>query len=332
MPEAAPSASTVDNAPPPDPDTEKYAALARELEIEPEGGEPETPAEPPAEPAEPDKAKPEYVPYTEHENVQKALREARERAKASDERLNGIMELVNRSRAERQQQKDEPKKDEPQLPDVEEDPIGHFTAKIAALEQQLTEARTGTRQTAEQFQAAQQQQQLFQLVQRSETDILDPKNPDHKADYWDACGYLEGQRIKELDRMYPDAAPYAVQYAQQQGFRTPRDLKLATLNHDRQAVAVQALQLGLSPAQVYYNLALDRGYQAKANGKAPADKGKNIIEMAKRGTKAATTISGGSGRKGAQDMSIKDLSDLFIEDPEAADKVWEEMRRQGRLG
>jgi hypothetical protein len=215
---------------------------------------------------------------------------------------------------------------------VEEDPIGHFTAKIAALEQQLTEARTGTRQTAEQFQAAQQQQQLFQLVQRSETDILDPKNPDHKADYWDACGYLEGQRIKELDRMYPDAAPYAVQYAQQQGFRTPRDLKLATLNHDRQAVAVQALQLGLSPAQVYYNLALDRGYQAKANGKAPADKGKNIIEMAKRGTKAATTISGGSGRKGAQDMSIKDLSDLFIEDPEAADKVWEEMRRQGRLG
>jgi hypothetical protein len=173
------------------------------------------------------------------------------------------------------------------------------------------------------------------LVQRSEADILDPKSQSHKADYYDACGYLEGQRIKELDRMYPDGSPYAVQYARQQGFQDAAQLKLAILNHDRQAVAVQALQLGMSPAQVYYDLALDRGYQPKAAQpplKNGDDRGKQQLEAAKRGQKASTTVSGGGAGRGANDISLTELADMFVEDPEMADKMWDQMARAGRLG
>jgi hypothetical protein len=63
------------------------------------------------------------------------------------------------------------------------------------------------------------------------------------------------------------------------------------------------------------------------------DKAKQQIEAAKKGTKAATTLSGGSGsRKGAEDLSITDLADLFTENPDEADKVWEQMKRSGKLG
>lgn len=322
-----------------DPDAAKYDELRKELgidevgeEIEPE----EAPASTPEVTPEPERAKPEHVPYAEHENVQKALRAAREAQRASDERLAGIMELVNRSRSQREP---EAKKDEPKLPDKLEDPIGHYDARIAQLEAALQQANAGTQQTAEEMRANQERQQLFALVQRSEADILDPKSESHKADYWDACTHLEGQRVKELDRMYPNESPYAFQYARQQGFADPRQLKVAILNHDRQAVAIQALQLGQSPAQVYYDLALDRGYTpkttAKANGKdvSLADKAKQQLEATKKGLKASATLSGDTGgRKGANDMSLQDLADLFIEDGEMADKVWEQMRKAGKLG
>jgi hypothetical protein len=333
--------------PPPDPDAAKYDELRKELGLN-EAGDPVEPAEadvedkgetePEDEPSPEPRAKPEHVPYTEHENIQRALREARAAQKASDERLAGIIELVNRSRERREP---EPKKDEPaKLPDVQEDPIGHFTGRIAQLEAALTKAQQGNQQTAEQFQAAQEHQQLFSLVQRSEAEILDPKSGEgHKADYWDACAHLETQRVKELDRMYPDGSPYAMHYARQQGFVDPAQLKLAILNHDRRAVAIQALQLGRPPAQVYYELAVDRGYVpkvAKVNGAGKdgiAERAKQQLEAARKGKAASLSISGGDGgRKGAEDMTLSDLADLFAEDPDMADKVWDQMERAGKLG
>jgi hypothetical protein len=106
-------------------------------------------------------------------------------------------------------------------------------------------------------------------------------------------------------------------------------LRAAILQTDSAGIAQRAFQLGVSPAMLYYEAAKTRGYTTphgspkKANGQ---------IEAAKRGQKAALTISGGEGRKSQNDMSIADLSDLYIEDPDAFDREWDRMKRAGKLG
>lgn len=331
--EAGQQVPEVTNTPPPDPDAAKYEALRKELNIEPEGDEPAPQAEPQAQ-VEPEPPEPQHVPRVEHENVQKALREAREQAKAAEAREQAIIKLIQETRAQRQQPQPE-KAEAPKIPDVNEDPIGHFKALYEELKAEVQQSKQGSQQTAEHLQAQAQHQQLLQIVQHSEQAILDAKNPEAKPDYWEACAYLEGQRERELQRMYPDNAPFAHQYAQQQGFRSAAELRQAVLNHDRWAVAVQALQMGVSPAEFYYSLAQDRGYAPKAKDVTPngVDKAKLQIAAAKKGRAASVSISGGnSGRKGADDMSITDLSDLAIEDPEMFDQVWEKMRKAGKLG
>lgn len=326
-------------APPVDPDAAKYAALAKELGVEQEQETQQEQApepRPEPEPAQEQRAKPEHVPYGEHENVQKALREARENAKRSDERFAQVMQLIEQTRAQRQPAE---AKEPPKIPSELDDPIGHFKAVNAQLTARLEQIEQGGRMTAEQFQAYQQQQQFHSVVVRAEQEINDPKSAGYKADYWDAVGHLEATRVKELERMYPDH-PYAQQQAQQMGFNSVAELRQAVLNNDRQQVATQALQMGVSPAELYYSLALDRGYQAKPavqrapNGQfVPAEKAQQQIEAAKRGRSASMSISGDSGgRKGAKDMSQSDLAELFIEDADEADKVWEQMKRQGLLG
>lgn len=322
--------ATPDVASPPNPDAAQYEALRKELGIEPEGKAPEAePApepEPQPEPQPEPRAKPEHVPYTEHENVQKALREAREQARAAEARANAIVELIERNRTQRPP---EAKAEPPKVPDVQEDPIGHFNAKIAQMEAELREAKQGSQQTTEELQAQRYEQQLWGTVQQFEADIRDPKSANHKADYDAACEHLEATRIKQLDLMYPDSSPQVQQMAAQYGL-TPQQFKLHMLNQDRRSVAVHALQTGISPAQLYYELAQGSGYQPKAAKPEP----QKIIEAAKRGAKAAVTLSGGDGgaRKGPQDLSITDLADLAIEDPDAFDKTWEQMKRAGKLG
>ena len=333
--QSAPIPNSGAEAPPPDSDAAKYDALRKELGIEPEGGkEPPAPAPTePSAPAEPDpRAKPEHVPFAEHENVQKALREAREQTKAANDQLARFMRIVEDARA-RQPAEPGRKEEEPKLPDVMQDPIGHFTGRIAQLEGLLQQAQQGGQATTQQMQAWQAQQALHAAVNASAQDIRNPQSTNHKADYDAACEHLASVRMKQLDLLYPDDSTQVQAYAQQLGFVTARDLKLAQLRQDEEAVAYQALQLGVSPAMRYYELSLAAGYQP--NGKAPngAERGKQQLETAKKGQAAALSISGGnSGRKGADDMSISDLSDLFLEDSEAANKIFEQWAKAGKLG
>ena len=65
--------------------------------------------------------------------------------------------------------------------------------------------------------------------------------------------------------------------------------------------------------------------------KQPSSTVNGKIETAKKGQRAAMTISGGEGRKSANDMSLSDLSDLYVDDPEAFDREWDRMKRAGKL-
>ncbi|SDP41559.1 hypothetical protein SAMN04488061_2911 [Filomicrobium insigne] len=126
------------------------------------------------------------------------------------------------------------------IPDVAEDPIGHFQAKFQALENQ------------------QQQQQFWGTVIESEKAIRETT-----PDYDDACQHLESSRVRELERSLPDDDARSWVAARQAGFNTPADLRRAQLDQDRVGVAQLAIQRGMSPAQLYYELAADRGYQPK---------------------------------------------------------------------
>jgi hypothetical protein len=328
-------------APPPalDQDAARYAELAKELGVEQEGREPE-PAQQQGEPElqpEAGKGKPEHVPYGEHENVQKALREARAAQKASDERLAQLMRIVEDARGPRGQQP-VPAAEAPKLPEVQEDPIAHYNARIAQLEQQLQQITQGSQQDTQQIRAHLQEQAMWQTVQVSETEIRS-----QRPDYDDACQHLESARIRQLERMYPSDAPQVQAFAQQQGFANANEYKLHLLNQDRRSVAMHALQTGVSPAQLYYDLALDSGYQPKVpksagNGVA---RGQQQLQATKRGQAASVSISGGaSSAKATDELSVSDLAQMYTEAQVAGDEkelarldgVFEKMGKLGRLG
>ncbi len=320
-----------------DPDAAKWQELAKELEDEGAGGgepepqpEPELKAEPEKAEDEQQDAKPEHVPYSQFENLQKALAEERRLRQQSSEQLHSITQLIQQLRESRQQPKQEA--DAPKPPSLDEDPIGYFKWENEQLRKQIDEIKTGSTKSVEQVQAQLQEQQFWNTVIRSEQEIR-LKVPD----YDDATSFLEQSRIAELEFMVPDDDRGRA-LAQQYGFQTPAELRAAMLNQDRIAVAQQALTLGMSPAQFYYDLAKRRGYQPKAangNGTQPGGKpnGQQMIEMARRGQKAAKTLSGGTNGSGPDHpLNINDLIDLYSEDPEEFDKQFEKLARQGLLG
>jgi len=321
--------------PPVDPDASKYEALRKELGVEAEQQEPEEqqpeakPAqeEPPEKQEEPERAEPDHVPRSEHENVQKALKEARAAQKATEERMAQFMRLVEESRTQRQPEA-EKKPEAPKIPAVEEDPIGHFNARLQQYEEALRTVYQQGGQQHQQVAAHLQEQAMWGHVQQAEAEIRT-----QKPDYDEACNHLITTRARQLDRMYPSDSPQVIAAARKEGFQTPAEYKQHLLNQDGRGLIQQAMQLGVSPAAMLYDLALDAGYQPKAKGPDPTQKAKQQIEAAKKGRNASISISGGAGnQKGSQDMSLADLADLAIEDPAAFDKAWDEMKRMGRLG
>ena len=323
-PEAAP--------PPPSLEDRQWAALREELEPKQEpAAEPEVEAVEPARTAEaePERAETPEQLKTNYSNLQKALQEERNLRRAEQERWKGVQDLVQSLRASKQQDQPAPEK---KVPSKDEDPIGYFEHRMAEQQAVIEQLKNGTQQFAQQTVQQQEFQQFMSVVDRSEKEIRDSKSASYKADYDDACMHLEQGRIRELMRMYPDNSPYAVQAARQVGLQTAEQLRLWQLNQDRFAVAQQALQLGQSPAEFYYNLAQDRGYQPKASN-VVALKPQDKLEMTRKGVKSSKmSISGGGGSKSTDDLNLSDLADLATEDPDAFDAAWEKMAKSGKLG
>lgn len=325
-PEAAPS--PVDAA-----EQAAIAALEKEYGDEGQAEQQQEPPKAEAEPAkeakkeEPQLEKKAPIPYEElekrHRQLNGALAEERAQRKALAERAEN-MRLLFEQMQQRQAQPQPPAK--PEIPDINEDPIGHFAAKVAELEGKLAEKDKAIGQTREQFEAEQAQRQFWGAVQRSESEFKATQ-----PDYEDAASHLEQARIRELEIMFPDDSEQAYQIAHQAGLRTPADLRLATLNQDRISVAQQAFRLGMNPAELYYKLAQQRGYQPK--GQAPvAQKMITPVQAAKAGAAAAKSLSAGAGSGGKDGpLAIDDLAELYLTDPDRADKEFAKLRSAGLL-
>jgi hypothetical protein len=143
----------------------------------------------------------------------------------------------------------EPRQDEPAgVPDINENPLGHFDTRMAQLETHAVRQAHGD-----------QHRQMHDLVMRDEAAAAAELH-----DYWDACAHLEQARVKELERLIPNG-PEGDMYAQRAGLPNAAAARAAQLNLDRQQVAVWAIQNGRSPAATYYNLAAQRGYRSKVD-------------------------------------------------------------------
>ena len=121
-----------------------------------------------------------------------------------------------------------------------DDPLSYFEGKVR------------------QFQDWAGRNEFIGAVERSEREARE-----NIADYDQAAEFLERGRIAELERMYPDRHPQAAAIARHHDFKSPAALRGAILNHDRIAVAQHALRNGQSPARLYYDIARQRGYEAK---------------------------------------------------------------------
>lgn len=267
------------------------------------------------------------VSAEEHENLKRALRASRENERRISEQMSGVTSLINNLRTQRQQPQEQ-QQEAPKIPSIEEDPIGHFTGQMALMQRTIDELRNGNTQTQQQFEQSQQQQAFVNAVAQSEVAIR-ATTPDYDA----ACQHLEAGRVAELEAIYGDDNPQAMAMARHYGMPSVAHLRAAILNQDRITVAQQALMLGQSPAQLYYNLAKQRGYKPAAPGgqqqKTPAQQ---QLDATRRGQKAAKSIGGGTGGGPDNGLSIADLTELYAEDPEAFDREWDKMARAGKLG
>jgi hypothetical protein len=146
-----------------------------------------------------------------------------------------------------------------------------------------------------------QERQFWGAVMQSEAQIRQTK-----PDYDEATTHLEAGRVAELERIYADDNPRAIAFARQHGLRSVAELRTAMLNQDRIAVSQQAFALGIPPAELYYSLAVQRGYQPKAAGQNGQQRGRS------------------TGRaRGKGGFDVGKLADLYLEDGDAFDKEWD---------
>src|SRR5262245_58590988 len=331
-------------------DDAKWAALfaeneAEESGIDEEAGEDLTPATVDDEreaieakaPAEP-KAKPTYeqleANYKNAQGAFKALQaseKARERAEQQVESFNRMVEELRASRQARQAPK-EP--EAPKIPDVLEDPIGHFQARLAERDQVIEQLQRNQQQTTQQTQAQREEQQCWGHIETAEAEFRKSTptvnvNGREMTDYDAACEHLKSHRMAQLTMMYPDNNPVAHREAQQHGFPTAAHYRVYMLQQDAMGIAARAFQLGISPAQMYYDTAKGVGYVTPEQRPSPSlvtpkPKPNGKIASQRAGLKSSLSISGGEGRRSNVDMSMSDLSDLYAEgDYEAFDREWE---------
>jgi len=346
----APGPTGGESTPAGDAESAKWAELFAEMDDKPaeEEAEPEpTPEpEPTADKASAvEKAKPTYETLeTNYKNTTGALKQEREARRRAEDQLQSFNRMVEELRSSRQQRtQPTPEPAAPKIPDVHEDPIGHFQATIAQQNEVINQLRQGSQQTAQQIRAQQEEQAFWGHIQQVEAEFRKTTptinvNGQEMSDYDAACEHLKAHRMRELAQMYPDESPIAQREAQQYGLPSVGHLRAAMLQQDAIGIAQRAFQLGVSPAQLYYEAAKGRGYATPQASPAPQSnsktngKGALQIEAQRKGQKAALTISGGTGRKSDNDLSLSDLSDLYAEDPDEFDKQWERMRKAGKLG
>jgi hypothetical protein len=127
-----------------------------------------------------------------------------------------------------------------QLPAMMDDPVGHFAARMGAVEgQAVRQAEIDTGRNVHAFVTASEE--------RAREEFGD--------DYNGAVTHLETSHRAKLAQQFPDGQ-HSDLLAHSYGLRNAGELREALFNRDRQLVVAHALQNNLDPATLYYDLAV----------------------------------------------------------------------------
>lgn len=234
-----------------------------------------------------DKTTGRFVPHKAHHALRekyKATRDelgqARETITKFNERISVLSELFGKQDQQPEQQQ-QAEKDEP-APDPEKD-IFAFVKWQAKQIEKLTGALN---EKAGKFEAHTAEQQFRQSYIGDATAFVQ-KTPDFR----DAYAHLITGRDAELSAV---------------GMADPAARK-AHIAREEKALVQQALQQGVSPSQVLYNLAKARGYagpKASAVDPKASDPVKKIEQIA-NGQKAAGNNFSGAGGSGGEGLTVE---------------------------
>jgi hypothetical protein len=235
----------------------------------------------------------------ERSNYQRAMQEEREAKKVSDRTLQSLVERLETI----QKEKEVPALKE-YTPVYEEDPAAYLKWQndqiLADRRQELADRQQREQQNTQ----AQQIQQLQQAVKQGINQYAE-----QTPDYNDAAKFLVESRIKELEIM---------------GIRD-RQEQMQTLTQEELQVGSWALQRGVSPGELVYNLAKSRGYQSQTSGSG--------VSTNKPQVKSLSNISGSpSGNKESLQaraeriLSATNLKDTLSINQDELEKILKEAR------
>lgn len=318
----------------PDPEAALYAAMEKELGDgqEPEKA-PEVPVDPPkpeaaaAEPKqeekkEPDKKAPLSLDELErnYTQVRGALGEARaemRQYREENQRIKGQFEALQ-AFLKQQQAPAQPKTAEQEVTDY-----------LGDLEQKATRAEQTTKELRERMEAQQREQETIHRLAEDERAFMATA-----PDYNEAAQHLANARMAEFRAFFPDDSPEAQRQAAENGFYSVDQMRHAMLRNETLGLVQRANQMRQSPAKLIYDLATSRGYQKpQPKPAAAAAAAPKPLEAVKRGMEASATLSGGGpAGKDPDSVSMNDLAEMFLTDPDRAAELFNKMAKSGQLG
>lgn len=192
---------------------------------------------------------------------------------------------------------------QPQTPSYEEDPAEHLRQRGDQTAQSVEELNKRMEEFNQQSEMQRQQYELTQHVVASENEFRQTA-----PDYDDALAFLRGGRVQEY------AAMGITDPAQQQQM----------LNQESIQLAASAVQAGLSPAELAYNIAVNRGYAKKAGEVQQKDPLDNI-EKGQKKSASLSNVGGGEERV----LDIEALANMDDDDfsQAMANGQWDKIMR-----
>lgn len=205
--------------------------------------------------------------------VARQEREARQIAERNFQQIQAILlrQMEGNQGGGKQQQ-------EPEIPDINTDPVGHFRAKAEAMERRLAQVEQPVRQQSE--------NQQFMATYRAKAQEFAGQTPDFQAAYAFALPIFE-----RLGKHYGGTAADA----------------------ERELVA-RALRTGVNPGKAIYDLAVDYGYKTGAGGQGGGQQqgqggAQAGLEAVERGM-ATARGRGGEPSNGSGELTMESLARL----------------------
>lgn len=219
-----------------------------------------------------------------HKSTKQELDSVREKQARADERLAVLNEILTQADAPAAPANGQQQDDQPVDPIA--DPIGALNQalrQIKTLEAKITDEqkRTGERESDRAMRTAYQQDALSYVKE--------------KPEFGQAYKFLIDGRHRELEAMGMSDANQRNQFI---------------ANEERGLVA-EAMRLKRSPSQMMHNLAIARGFAAKAPADPVQDNAKKIEQIAAGQKAAGASLSnaGGSSGEGLTAAALADMSE-----------------------